>query len=77
MSATKTISIVTSEEVRIRAYRGKSTVCMDNPEVEDMLKEVSFDDIVTYIQSENTSPDEVFTDDQLNAWAEKNGYVKQ
>lgn len=77
MSATKTISIVTSEEVRIQAYRGKSTVHIDNPEVEDMLKEVSFDDIVTYIQSENTSPDEVFTDGQLSAWAEKNGFLKQ
>lgn len=77
MSATKKISIVSSEQVRIAAYRGKSTVHIDNPEMEDMLKEVSFEDIVTHIQSENASPDEVFTDDQLSAWAEKNGYVKQ
>lgn len=77
MSATKKISITTSEEVRIKAYRGKSTVFIENPEIEDMLKEVAWDDIVTHVRSEKTDPDEIFTDEQLSDWAEKNGFLKQ
>ncbi len=74
MANTKTLKIITSEEVRVSAYQSKSTVTIDNPEVIEMLSEVAWEDIVTYIQSEKTDPDEVFTDDQLYEWAEKNGY---
>jgi hypothetical protein len=76
MSATKTISIVSSEEVRISSYRNKSTVVVDNPEIDEMLKGVAWDDIVTHVLSEKVGPDEVFTDTQLSEWAEKNGYIK-
>ncbi len=34
------------------------------------------EDILTWIQT-HLSPEEVFTDDQLNEWAEKNGLVKE
>lgn len=77
MSATKTISIVSSEEVRITAYRNKSTIVVDNPEIDEMLKGVDWDDIVAHVRAEKVSPDEVFTDDQLNEWATKNGYTKE
>ena len=76
MSKTKTLSITSSEEVRISAYHGKSTVHVDNPEIEDMLKEVAWEDIVAYIQGENTTPDEVFEEKDLDKWAEDHGYVK-
>lgn len=77
MSATKTINIVSSEEVRITAFRNKSTIVVDNPEIDEMLKEVAWDDIVAHVRAEKVSPDEVFTDDQLNEWAIKNGYTKE
>ena len=76
MSATKTISIVSSEEVRISAYRNKSTVVVDNPEIDEMLKGVDWDDIVAHVLGEKVSPDEVFTDEQLKEWAERSGYIK-
>jgi hypothetical protein len=76
MSNTKTITVVTSEEVRVTAYRSKSTITIENPEIDEMLKEVAWDDIVTHVLSEKVGPDEVFTDTQLSEWAEKNGYIK-
>lgn len=76
MSATKTISIISSREVRVTAYHNKSTIIVDNPEIDEMLKEVAWDDIVEFVRGEKVSPDEVFTDEQLKGWAEENGYVK-
>jgi hypothetical protein len=75
MSRTKTISITSSEEIRIRSYHGKTTVYVESPEVDEMLKEVAWDQIVKFIRGEGVGPDEVFADDQLHKWAVENGYA--
>ena len=75
MSVTKTISITSSEEVRVKSYHSKTTVYIENPEVDEMLKEVAWDDIVKFVRGEGVDPDEVFTDEQLHKWAVGNGYT--
>lgn len=52
------------------------TVILENPDTDHVLDEIHRDDLATWLQ-DNKSPDDVFTDKQLQQWAEDNGYVKQ
>lgn len=77
MPKTKTIEISTSDELRIKAYRGSVTAIIEDPQVEDMLAGVHKEDLITFIQSEGYKPDDVFDADALISWATENGYIKE
>lgn len=77
MSKTKEINIVTSDEVRIKPNGRKTTVIVEDPEVDDMLAGVHKEDLITFIQSEGYKPDEIFEIDDLISWATENGYIKE
>lgn len=77
MATTKEISI-TGSEIRVKSDRyGKTVVTIDDPEMEPLLRTISWDDVVNFVRGEQVCPSEVFTDEQLERWAENNGYVKQ
>lgn len=40
------------------------------------LPSSTLDDILDWIR-ENVDPDQVFTEKQMDAWAESNGYIKE
>lgn len=77
MATTKEIAI-TGSEIRVRAhdYR-KTVVTIEDPEMEPLLRTISWDDVVNFVRGEQVCPSEVFTDEHLERWAENNGYVKQ
>lgn len=77
MPKTKTIEISTSDELRIKAYRGSVTAIIEDPQVEDMLAGVHKEDLITFIQSEGYSPDDIFDEEKLREWANENGYIKE
>lgn len=77
MATTKEISI-TGSEIRVKSDRyGKTVVTIEDPEMEPLLRAIAWDDVVNFVRGEQVGPDEVFTDEQLEKWAEQNGYVKQ
>lgn len=77
MSKTKTITISTSDEVRLTSRRDKSIVVIDDPEIEEMLADVKKEDIIAHIQSQNYKPEEVFEEEDLINWAHSHGYIKE
>ena len=77
MSKTKTIEIITCDEVRIKPNGRKTTVIVDDPEVDDMLSGVHKEDLITFIQSEGYKPGDVFEHEDLSEWAVSNGYIKE
>lgn len=77
MQKTKTIEVTTSDEIRVKAYRNKVTVIVDDPELDDMLAKVKLEDIITHIRSEGHKPADVFEYEDLSEWAYSNGYVKE
>jgi hypothetical protein len=44
--------------------------------LKESLGEPEYDEIINCVQ-ENFTPEEVFTDEQLETWAEENGFKKQ
>lgn len=76
MATTKEISI-TGSEIRVKAdaYR-KTIVTVEDPEMRGLLQAMYWDDIVDFVRGERVGPDEVFTNEQLEKWAENNDYVK-
>lgn len=77
MSKTKELTIVCSGEIRVSASRNKSTIHIEDPEMDELLKEIPWENVVEFVRGEKVSPDEVFTDEQLEKWAEENGYTKE
>lgn len=77
MSKTKEINIVTSDEVRIKPNGRKTTVIIEDPEVNDMLAGVHEEDLISFIQSEGYKPDEIFEEEDLNEWAISHGFIKE
>lgn len=77
MPKTKQISIETSDEVRITNSRNKTIVHVDAPDIQELLKEIDSEDIVSFIQWDGYNPDEVFEEKQLDKWASENGYIKE
>jgi len=77
MPKTKKIEIVTSDEVRITPNGRKSTVIIEDPEVDDLLSGVHKEDLITFIQSEGYTPDDIFDEEKLREWASENGYIKE
>ena len=77
MSKTKTIEVTTSDEIRVKAYKNKVIVIVDEPEIDDTLQSISLEDIVTHIRSEGHKPADIFEHEDLSEWAYSNGYVKE
>ena len=77
MSKTKQISIETSDEVRVTNSRNKTIIHVDAPDIQELLKEIDSEDIVSFIQWDGYDPDEVFEEEQLHKWASENGYIKE
>jgi len=74
---TKSLSITTSEEVRIMPYRNQTTIHIDEPDIIEFLQAINNTDIVEYVQWNNFKPDDLFTEDQLRNWANEHGYIKE
>lgn len=77
MAKTKKISITTSEEVRVTSNRNRSTIHIDEPEITELLQEISDEDIAEYVQWNNYKPEDLFDEAALNNWANQNGYIKE
>lgn len=76
MSKTKELAIMCSGEIRTVANRNKLTVHIEEPDVEDALTSFNSDDLIQYI-SNNYGVEEVYSEKDLQKWAEENGYVKE
>lgn len=77
MSETKLLTI-TCGEVRIVPKRNNTvTLTLEDPEIEGLLREIPWDDVVEFVLGEQVDPDEVFTNEQLEKWAKINGYIKE
>lgn len=46
------------------------------PDVDHILEDIHHDDLSEWIQ-ENKKPEDIFTERQLEKWAEENGYIKE
>lgn len=69
---------ITCGEVRIVPKRNNIvTLTLEDPEMDGLLKNIPWDHVVEFVRGEQVGPDEVFTDEQLEKWAEANGYIKQ
>lgn len=77
MSKTKEIEI-RCNEVRIvpDGYK-KVKIIVDAPEIDVLLQSIEWSDILTFVQSENPKPEDVFSEEQLEKWAESIGYIKE
>lgn len=77
MPKTKIIEVTTSDEVRVKAHKNKVVVIVEEPEIDEMLQNVSLEDIITHIRSEGYKPADIFEHEDLSEWAYSNGYIKE
>lgn len=76
MSKTKEL-IITCSEARIIPNRYNQVVAhIDDPNVNDALLSFHSDDLIEFMSSEY-GVEEVYPKEQLEKWAEENGYIKQ
>jgi len=77
MPKTKEIEI-RCDEARIKSNRyGFVTVIAEDPKVDELISGIHKDDILEWVTGEGFDPEEIFSTDQLHAWATKNGYSKE
>lgn len=76
MPKIKSITIITGEEVSVNPNRNKTSIRIEEPDVNEIISSIDNDDLVTYIQSEY-DPGDVFSEEDLIKWAEENGYIKE
>lgn len=76
MPKTKEIEI-RCDEARIKSNRyGFVTVIAEDPKIDELISGIHKDDILEWILGEGFNPEEIFTNGELDKWAEENGYVK-
>lgn len=75
MAKIKEITII-CEDVRVTSTGYRLRVIVEDPKMDELLSGIEKDEIITHINSEGFKPDEVFSVDQLHAWAFENGYTK-
>lgn len=75
MPKTKELSI-TGADVRVKADANKTIATIESPDTDGVLRSIAWDDVVEFVRGEQVSPDEVFTDEQLEAWAKGKGFVQ-
>lgn len=76
MAKTKELAIICSGEIRTVANRNMLTVHIEEPNVDDALTAFHSDDLIGYV-SNNYGVEEVYSEKDLQKWAEDNGYVKE
>lgn len=76
MSKTKELTITCGEVRIVPKQNNRVTLTLEDPEMYGLLGSLPWDDVVEFVRGEQVGPDEVFTDEQLEKWAEDNGYVK-
>ena len=54
----------------------KVRVTVQDPDTDHILEDIHEEDLGKWIR-ENKSPDDVFSEKQLEKWAEENGYTKE
>jgi hypothetical protein len=75
MSKTKEI-FINCANVTISPNGGRAiSVSLDEPDVDGMLGDVDKDELTEYV-GRSFDPEDVFSETQLDKWAEANGYVK-
>lgn len=74
----KTLELeITCDEARVKPNKYNSVkVVLESPQIQEMLGNMAWSDIVGFIGSENAKPSDIFTEDELSKWAEDNGYTK-
>ena len=75
MAKTKEIDITcVSAQINPNGSRAIS-VSMEEPNIDDLLENIDKDDLTEYVER-NFEVEDVFSESQLEKWAEANGYVK-
>jgi hypothetical protein len=77
MPKTKNISIETNDEIRINHGRTKTIIHIDEPDINELLQGINNEDITDYVQWNNFKPRDLFSEEQLQDWANENGYIKE
>lgn len=54
----------------------KVSVKVKDPDISEILEGINNEDLIGWVQS-NRDPEGVFTNEQLEMWAESNGYIKE
>lgn len=66
------------EEVRIVTTSRRLRLILDEPDIDDLLAQISLEDLMEHIRSDTQNkPEFVFDVECLEKWAEENGYIKQ
>lgn len=71
---TKIVVACFSAEICVRG-REQIDVTITDPDVDEILGEITGDDIDNWVRN-NKEPEDIFSTTQLESWAEANGYVK-
>ena len=76
MSKTKEITFECAEVRIVPSNYYKANITVEQPNTVEVLREIDDEDIVDYVKDE-FEPDEIFSTEQLEKWAESQGYVKE
>lgn len=75
MARTRNISF-SCEEIKVSSGRSKINVEIEDPNIDELLPAILDNEVMQYVAN-NFSVDDVYANDALEQWAEKNGYTKE
>ena len=76
MPKTKEIVII-ANKVNVETNWNKDVlITLKQPVIHDLLASIDMEDIKDFVRN-NKLPDELFDENELEKWAEDNGYVKK
>lgn len=75
MSKTREITFSCGEFRTVPNRNNTMTLYVEDPNTEEIFSKINEVDLTTYV-SDNFEVDAVFSDEQLNKWAEDHGYTK-
>jgi hypothetical protein len=75
MSKTKRITVVDSSATTETNNAHTIQMIIEDPNIDSLLDEIETEDLADYLQA-NKSVQDIFSENELEKWAEANGYVK-
>lgn len=75
MSKTKRITVIGSSATIETNTIHTVSMLVEDPNIEDLLSDIETEDLSDYLQA-NINVEDVFSEKELEKWAEANGYVK-
>lgn len=77
MQKTKRITINATDDVTINSSKSVTVIRIEDPNLQDLLMEISEEDLSSFIQWNGNKPENIFDEASLIKWAQENGYIKE